>query len=116
MLLGGVTLGALSACAPTVVNEPRVSEQNAYENDHFIPGVGYYHAPFRGFYARPYNAYDQLTKKYFYGGKWNDAPHRSVMNISTPTAEAARLAESTRQDIPRAGFGRSSYRHGSGYS
>lgn len=117
VLLGGVSLGALSACAPgTTVKEPRVSIGNVYENDHFIPGAGYYHAPFRGFYARPYNAYDQLAKKYYYGGTWHDAPHRSVVNMSAPTPEAAQLAERVRTDIPRGGFGSTSHFRGGGYS
>lgn len=117
VLLGGVSLGAVSACAPgTVVKEPHVTADSVYENDHFIPGAGYYHAPFRGFYARPYNAYDQLSRKYYYGGTWHDAQHRSAVNMSSPTSAAATLAERARTDIPRGGFGSTSTGRGGGYT
>lgn len=109
MLLGGVSAGAITACAPAPrVDEPHVTTDSVYENDHHIPGAGYYHAPFHDFYARPYNAYDAQTKKYFYAGAWHESPFQSPVNISSPTPNAARLAESLRTDIPRGGFGSTS--------
>lgn len=109
MLLGGVSAGAITACAPTVnVAEPHVTSDNVYENDHFIPGAGYYHAPFRGFYAQPYNAYDATKKQFYYAGGWHESPFQSVVNLSSPTPDAAKLAESMRSDIPRGGFGSTS--------
>lgn len=117
VLLGGVSAGALTSCAPTVtVNEPHVTPDGVYENDHFIPGAGYYHAPFRGFYAQPYNAYDPAKKQFYYAGGWHESPFQSVVNLSSPTPDAAKLAESLRTDIPRGGFGstssgRSTYIH-----
>ena len=46
---------------------------------------------------------------YFHGGQWSAEPHRSVVNISTPTPDAVQRAETLRTDlqraVPRSGFG-----------
>jgi hypothetical protein len=106
-LLGSLSVGALTGCAPQT-GDPRISPDSVYTNDFFVPGAGYYHAPFHGFYAQPYNYFDPQRKLYFYGGQWAAEPYRSVINISAPTPEAARLAEAARADIERAGFGSTS--------
>ncbi|MEO6569135.1 MAG: hypothetical protein ABIO94_10275 [Opitutaceae bacterium] len=105
-----MSLGAFStvAAAPAL---PRVTPESFYTNDIFLPGVGYYHAPFRAFYPQPYNFYDPARKMYFYGGQWGPVPHESIVNISSPTVEAARAAEASRTDIRRGGFGNSSRTH-----
>jgi hypothetical protein len=116
ILLGGLSMGALAACADAATM-PRVTPDSYYTNDLFLPGAGYYHAPFRAFYPQPYNHYDPARKMYFYGGEWGAAPHRSVVNISSPTPEAARAAEAVRTDlavrtgVQRGGFGSSSQGH-----
>lgn len=103
----------VTACAGTAA-EPRVTAESYYTNDYHIPGAGYFHAPFGAFYPLPYNHYDAQRNMYFYGGQWGPAPHRSIVNISTPTAESARLAQSRRTDLPpvvpivRHGFGSTS--------
>ena len=96
---------------PAAKRDPKAE----FANQH-IPGAGYYHAPFRGFFSFPYNHYDVNRKQYFYGGHWGPAPHRSIVNISAPTPEAAKAAESVRTDllssyVPRSGFGRTSNSH-----
>ena len=116
VLLGGLTAGAMAAVA--IAAQPRITPENYYTNDDQIPGAGHYHAPFRGFFALPYNHYDAARKLYFYGGQWGPEPHRSIVNISAPTPDAARAAEAVRTDvqrtgsggvvIPRSGFGSSS--------
>ena len=112
VLLGGLTAGALLAAA-----EPRVTPESYYTNDYFLPGAGYYHAPFRGFFPQPYNHYDATRQQYFFGGQWAAEPHRSIVNISAPTAQAAQLAESQRTDgrresnVRRSGFGGTSHSH-----
>ena len=116
LLLGGVSAGAITAA---VAAPARVTPESYYTNDDHIPGAGYYHAPFRGFFPHPYNHYDPARKLYFHGGQWAPAPYRSIVNISAPTPEAARIAESLRSDLrrggvtvfPRSGFGRSSGTH-----
>ena len=107
LLLGGLSTAALTGCD----EKPAVSTQNYYTNNFYIPGAGYYHAPYRSWYALPYNHFDAQRQLYFYGGQWGAQPCASITNISTPLPEAVTLAESTRTDITRGGFGGS----GGGY-
>jgi hypothetical protein len=100
--MGAFTVGAIAATMP------RVTPESFYTNDIFLPGAGYYHAPFRAFYPQPYNHYDPARKMYFYGGQWGPAPHQSIINISSPTPDAARAAEALRTDVQRGGFGSTS--------
>ena len=114
LLLGGFSAGALAASVAAA--ERRVTPESFYTNDYFLPGAGYYHAPFHAFYARPYNDFDAGRNMYFSGGQWGDAPDRSIVNISAPSAEAARTAEAMRTDlrsgyVQRSGFGRTSHSH-----
>ncbi len=88
-----------------------MSSQNVYTNDYYVPGVGYYHAPFRAWYSHPYNYRDPRTGRYFFGGQWGEAPFENITNISSPLPEIARQAQSQRSDIPRSGFGSSSRSH-----
>jgi len=109
VLLGGASAGAFSGCSESALGRPvRISSQSVYVNDHYVPGAGYYHAPFRRFYPYPYNSYDPRLRMYYSGGQWGPAPFQSVVNISSPTEDAARLAEASRTDIVRGGFGSSS--------
>jgi hypothetical protein len=115
VLLSGVSVGAFSACGVQLPQRSASSGSRAaitaetyYPNDHFIAGAGYYHAPFRGFFPLAYNHFDPARKQYFFGGQWGAAPHRSIVNISAPTPEAAAAAQAMRTDIPRGGFGRTS--------
>ena len=117
VLLGGLTVGAVTACAPDAERETRISPESVYTNDYFVRGAGYYHAPFRAFFAQPYNFYDAQRKQYFYGGQWGAAPHRSIVNLSAPTGPAAAAAKAARaadaaRNVQRSGFGSSSRHHG----
>jgi hypothetical protein len=106
VLLGGASAGAFSGCSRSSTDGPlRISTQCVYVNDFHVPGVGYYHAPFRRFYLLPYNSYDARLKMYFFGGQWGASPFQSPINISSPTEDAATLAEASRTDIVRGGFG-----------
>ena len=116
MLLGGLTVGALTGCAPTAPSA-RVTPEAYLANDDRIPGTNslfYYHAPFGTFFSLPYNHFDATRKQYFYGGQWGSVPYQSIVNISMPTPEAVRMAEAMRTNhtssgvIPRSGFGSSS--------
>ncbi len=91
-----------------------VTTESYLTNDEHIPGAGYYHAPFRGFFPHPYNYYDPAKKMYFFGGQRAAAPYRSIVNISNPTPEAVRQAEAVRTDSTsyrRSGFGSTSGSH-----
>ena len=80
---------------------------NYITNNFFLPGTGYYHAPFRNWYALPYNHFDTQRQLFYYGGQWGAQPYLSITNISSPTPEAVQVAENTRTDISRGGFGSS---------
>jgi hypothetical protein len=114
ILIGGLSTAALAGCTP----KPSISAENVYTNNFFLPGAGYYHAPFRNWYALPYNHFDTQKNLYFYGGQWGAQPFESITNISSPTPEAVQLAQSTRTDVSRGGFGGYSGGHyfGGGYS
>lgn len=101
VLIGGLSAGALTGCDP----KPSVSPTNVYTNNFYLPGAGYYHAPFRNWYSLPYNHFDTKAQLYFYGGQWGTKPFESITNISSPTTDAVQLAENSRTDIPRGGFG-----------
>ena len=106
VLLGGVAAGGLAGCGSGEEQAPaRISTDSVYENDFFVAGVGYYHAPFHQFYPFRYNSYDALRRQYYAGGTWSSAPFQSVINLSSPTPDAARQAEAGRTDIRRGGFG-----------
>lgn len=113
MLLGGLSVGALTGCAPgSEGTQPRITTDSVYTNDTYIAGAGYYHAPFNAFFPIAYNHFDSARGQYYAGGSWQAEPHRSVINISAPTAAAALAAESARDaQISRGGFGSTSNRH-----
>jgi hypothetical protein len=111
ILLGGLTAGTLAGCTPDPQKAP-ISSQNFYTNNFQVPGVGYYHAPFRAWYSLPYNHFDSVGQRYFYGGQWGPTPFETVTNISQPTPQAAALAEAQRTDISRGGFGHSYHSYG----
>ena len=109
VLLGGLSAGALTGCNQS--QTPEVRADNVYTNNYFVPGVGYYHAPFRAWYAQPYNHFDPQQQQYFFGGQWAPAPHQSITNISSPTGAAAQQAQAQRTDVRRGGFGSTSRSH-----
>ena len=101
VLMGGV----LAGCVPSNTS---ITTTDVFTNNHYVPGVGYYHAPFHAWYNLPYNHYDSLKSKYYYGGQWGAAPFESIVNISSPTPEAIRQVSANRTDVRRSGFGSSS--------
>jgi hypothetical protein len=109
VLMGGLSAGALAGCGPS---SPAIDNTSVFTNNHYVPGVGYYHAPFRAWYALPYNHYDARDSRYYWGGQWGASPHESVVNISSPTPDAVRQVAAQRTDVRRSGFGSSSHYHG----
>ena len=110
MLIGGLSVGTLVSCGPK--QPPPLSSEAVYTNNCYVPGVGYYHAPFRAWFALPYNHFDPQTQQYFCGGQWAAAPFESITNISTPVPGIVPQAEARRTDVVRGGFGRTSSWHG----
>ena len=93
----------MAGCGRT--EAPVISADNVYTNNYYLPGAGYYHAPFNAWYDLPYNYFSPGTDLYFYGGQWGPAPFESIINVSSPTSQAATSAEAARTDIVRGGFG-----------
>jgi hypothetical protein len=103
VLLSGLTAGALAGSGPGP--NPPLSAANVYPNNYYVPGAGYYHAPFCAWFPLPYNHFDPAQRRYFYGGQWGPSPWQSITNVSSPSAPAAAKAESMRTDVTRGGFG-----------
>ena len=103
VLLSGLSAGALASYAPGT--RAPLSATDVYSNNDYVPGAGYYHAPFCAWFPLPYNHFDPAKKSYFYGGQWGTTPWQSITNISSPSAQAAAKAEAMRTDVTRGGFG-----------
>lgn len=110
MLITGLSAGALAGCDPS--GPAPVTSSAVYTNDFYVPGVGYYHAPHRAFFAYPYNHFDPQKNEYYFGGQWSSLPGESITNISSPLTNVAVFAENQRSDVSRGGFGCTS---GGGY-
>lgn len=112
VLLGGLST-SLTGCDPQSSSHNTLSTDAVYTNNYYIPGAGYYHAPFRSWHSLPYNHYDPQGRRYYFGGQWGDAPFQSITNLSNPTDQAVASAQAVRTDRPsvhRSGFG-NSYGH-----
>ena len=111
VLIGGLSAGLAAGCGPSAGTKSPVGTENVYTNNYFLSGAGYYHAPFRNWYAWPYNHFDPQTQRYYAGGLWTPTPHQSITNLSEPTPGAVQVAQAQRTDVPRGGFGGSSHYH-----
>jgi hypothetical protein len=111
VLIGGLSAGAMTSCGPDGAQSLAASSSHVYTNNYQVSGVGFYHAPYRGWYPLPYNHFDPQKQQYFHGGLWTETPHQSITNISPPTPEMAQKAQPRRTDVPRSGFGSTSRHH-----
>lgn len=107
--------GALAVGVPVLLyqcdgEENPVAEGQAYPNNYYVPGAGYYHAGFSRFYPIRYQEYDAARGGYYYGGSWHrEADTASRMAASVPTRAAAAQANTgfrAAQPSTRGGFGR----------
>lgn len=73
---------------------PQLSESQSYTNNHYTPGVGYYHAPYQSWYPYPYNHFAPGWG-YFHGGRWTQQPNENAMKDSRPSAAGTSAARST---------------------
>ncbi len=111
VLIGSLSAGAMNGCSPSSTPSASLVTRGVYTNDYHIPGLRYYHAPFRDWYSLPYNHYDPARRMYFHGGQWSEGPHQSITNISSPSDQAFALAQSSsRPNVHRSGFGNTGYR------
>ena len=51
---------------------PTVDAATAYPMNHFLPGAGYYHAPYHAWFPMPFNYY-VAGRGWFRGGQWRRA-------------------------------------------
>lgn len=119
VLLGSLAGGALTGCGPEDDRAsslmPPVSDQMTYTNNHHVPGVGYYHAPYHAWYPFPYNFYSP-ERGYYHGDRWTREPNQTGVTASRPSPQAAQTARAeqmARSQVSRGGFGRSLFRSGS---
>ncbi|HUR56868.1 MAG TPA: hypothetical protein VM029_04105 [Opitutaceae bacterium] len=68
-----------------------VSAERTYTNNEYVPGVGYYHAPFFAWYPFPWNFHNP-ARGYFAGGQWHTTPFTSGVLSSQPTPQAVAAA------------------------
>ena len=111
VLIGGLSAGAVAGCSPSANAPPALTISAVYTNNYYVPGAGYYHAPYRAWYSLPYNYFDPQAQRYYYGGQWGPSPEQSITNVSSPTVLAVQQAQGTRTDVQRGGFGSSSHTH-----
>jgi len=103
LLLGGLCGGGLTGCLRNKELASYQSEQ-VFANDFQVQGLGYYHAPYRGWYPYRYNYQDPNTKLYYHGGLWTRTPNESPINLSSPTPQALSAYDHATQ-VVRRGFG-----------
>lgn len=98
--VAGVCAIAIVSCSKDEEEEvadhevQEVHSGHSYNNNHYVPGVGYYHAPFRSWFSRPYNDYDS-SRGYFYNNAWHKTRDTSPMSSSVPTAETVSQVNSS---------------------
>lgn len=81
-----------------------VNGEKTYSNNQYVPGAGYYHAPFFNWFPLPWNHRDP-SRGYFAGGAWHPNPLQPQVQQSRPTAEAvaaAAAAQRRREEEQRA--------------
>lgn len=74
-----------------------VSTEQTYTNNHYVPGAGYYHAPFRMWFPLRYNEY-QPGNGYYYNGGWHPRPDQSPVTSSKPAPEGVSRVNSLWRD------------------
>src|SRR5262245_16561769 len=108
LMISGALAGGAVGCSQSDDIVP-VSADRTYTNNHYIPGVGYYHAPYHGWYPFPYNSYSP-QRGYYYGGNWNAYPDEQKETASRPSSSHVTSARSKQEAARRGGFGSSSRR------
>jgi len=115
ILLGGIASGALVGCSDQSAKGLPASE-HVYPNDHYVAGVGYYHAPFHNWYPERYNAsrtiQPGLPPMYYFGGQWGPKPYESIVNLSAPSSDGLRALDRVNSQVSRGGFGSSYHSYG----
>jgi len=110
LVLSGAVASALAGCGRDD-ELVKLSPDVVYTNNHYVPGAGYYHAPFHMWYPHPYNYY-RADRGYYYGGTWNAYPDPQTVTGSKPSVHAINKAtvehKTHTSATRRGGFGSSS--------
>ena len=110
LVLSGAVASALVGCGQDD-QLVKISPDMVYTNNHYVPGAGYYHAPFHMWYPYPYNSY-RADRGYYYGGMWNAYPDQRNIAESKPSSYAVSKATGEHKThtsaTRRGGFGSSS--------
>lgn len=77
--------------------EPTVTADREYSNNEYLPGVGYYHAPFHRWFPFPLNHHDPALG-YYAGGAWQTTPLAAGLVRSRPEPDAARAAQQKQRE------------------
>lgn len=110
LVLSGAVASALAGCGGDD-DMVKLSPEAVYTNNHYVPGAGYYHAPFHMWYPYPYNSYHP-NRGYYYGGTWNAYPDERSIAASKPSSYGINKASVEHKthtaSTRRGGFGSSS--------
>lgn len=111
LVLSGAVASTLLGCSREAPGLMKLSANSVYTNNHYVPGAGYYHAPFHAWYPFPHNSYSP-NRGYYYGGTWNAYPDAQKVMASQPSAHAISKANADQNShsggTRRGGFGSSS--------
>ena len=71
-----------------------VNGSTTYVNNHYVPGVGYYHAPYMAFFPVRYNDFSP-GQGYYYGGSYHQSAETATVTSSRCRSIWFGLAPST---------------------
>lgn len=119
VLSGTLASGTLVGCGPAYDSArlAEISESGMYTNNYYVPGVGYYHAPYHAWFPYPHNYYDP-SRGYYHGGIWTSTPERDAVTASHPSGSAVHSAHARAHSVrsgavARGGFGGTAHHVGS---
>ena len=106
LFAGGLAAG-MPGCAPRQQqvtgqswDQAAVEEDKEYENNQYVPGLGYFHAFHRGFFPMPFN-HHVANQGFYSGGSWFTAPQQASVTRSRPSAEAVNAIRARNASLPR---------------
>jgi len=112
-MAGGVLVGCgdVSSLFPSdsstkVSAAESISASTAYTNNHYVRGLGFYHAAYNGFYPHPHNQHTPGLG-YYHGGMYTSKPDSSGIAASKPSAGTVAKAQAVHGGTTRGGFGKS---------
>jgi hypothetical protein len=103
----GESTSFFSSDSPTSVSAAEsISASTSYTNNHYVRGLGFYHAAYNGFYPHPHNQHTPGLG-YYHGGMYTSTPDKSGVVASKPSAGTVAKAQALHGGTARGGFGKS---------